>query len=386
MNGWLIIFYLSFLLALPNPLYSQIFGSFSPLLIEVGAAARGVGGAAVSRHDPASVYYNPASITGTKSIKGSIFGSPFTFSPRREVVYHTIAYRIGNRWVIGASFFNFQIEFTNSVDGEVIWKRTDSWKTFNITLAKQVRPRISLGATFKYFRTNFAERSLDILELGGSSNTYSFDLGILGNSFFPWSTLISKSGKSDFFVIGVKNIRKQSRGLSFGVSLLNVGPRYKFNPAFNDKVAQPLNLRVGGLWQAIETNLIGLNVTLAGEKELINLNKEYDPWYKALINGWGNNKPEFRRENGVEITFLNFLFLRLGITKRFFFSNGNKIYYNINSYGIGFGGTGYTFNYSVTTNVFEHSILDAIKDPGKFTDYRYDSSDKQRGFSFSIDL
>ena len=276
------------------------------LLIDPDARAGGMGGASVALSDDAlATHYNPAGITGVKRISGEL--SYYRWLPELASDLH---YFHGSGVIKLAGYGHVGIAFTYLSLGEKV--RTDEFGnvkgTFNsnelamaLSYADQLTDNFSSGLSAKFIYSSLGERGVGMEKGKGTGTTFALDLGILYKNILPQLTILGTATHSDFAKF-LSN--RKSRGLSIGLSVCNIGPDISYID-LNQKDPLPTDLRVGGAYRVVDTDIIGANLAIDYTKELVKLNKNsakdfFDP-SRGLILKFGG-----------EVTFLYLLTLRGG--------------------------------------------------------------------------
>jgi hypothetical protein len=150
---------------------------------------------------------------------------------------------------------------------------------------------------------------------------------------------------------------KLSPGFSLGVALANVGSKLEFIDATQ---ADPLpqNLRVGLVWNMIDTDVLGFAATGEFRKILIKTNRtgRTDGAIKAIFTAWSDQslRDEFSEAlytGGVEVSFVQLAAIRLG---RYW--DGDESY-GFNTFGYSIGPPAVRFSFARFTP-FKSSLID----------------------------
>lgn len=161
------------------------------------------------------------------------------------------------------------------------------------------------GITLQFLRSTLS---------GTAENSWAFDLGINRVNLFPSLTFIPSGELNSEFI---KRIQKSGcfQGLNIGAALLNAGPHIAY---LDESQADPIpqRLRVGIAYQAISSEIFGIEALFDFEKELVHWNEDErkaDPFYKAWITGWqGKTFKEAIYHFGIEVQLISVLNFRYG--------------------------------------------------------------------------
>jgi hypothetical protein len=296
------------------------------VLMSLPPGARGLalaGASTAASIDASAIYYNPAGLTSTKTLSFSADGIAFPF-PMAEFFrnvntpFYNLsgAYNIPEAGVLAVSYAYHRFETEEAFGGNF----TKSEYLVSAAFSRQLSERFSGGAAAKLGRLSMGTAGSGLFDFTASAGLFALDLGFL----FRDATCQPILGTS-----------MKSTGLSLGLALKEIGPKYSFFDGQDEAI--PTNMRFGLSydWLAVE------NVSSMVTVDLVKyLNDGYVPdktysWFSPLINGWTDQSfaDEMRHISysaGLEIGYRDVVFFRLG--------RGRDFTPAINTWAVGIGG------------------------------------------------
>lgn len=281
--------------------------------IDPVAIGRGESGTA-SAAGVQSLTFNPAHVNQLQSYQ--------VFYNRQSFGEHVVsdfsyfmagaAYRLKEEHTLAIYWRRFGFGETFRTDP--LWVFNEKFEPYDMSLGlvygRRFGENLFGGVTLKYLRSFLGSfRDEDI-----TANSWAFDLGINRVNLFP-SLTFKPSGtvNSEF----IKKIQKPNRfqGLNIGAALLNAGPRIAY---IDERQADPIpqRLRVGIAYQAVSSEIFGLQALFDFEKELVHKDEgkmKADPFYKAWFTGWeGKTFKEAIYHFGIEVQLISIVNFRYG--------------------------------------------------------------------------
>jgi hypothetical protein len=241
------------------------------LLLAPDARGKSLGeGGSVFSTGAISAYYNPALLVTTNEISGeygfyrhlpkltgdSSVRNAYISSKLDDLVYLGIGYsRLSYGKQVRTDEFGRDLGTFESYDYAVgFWAAL----TFD--------PHNSVGVGIKIIESHLAEVGAGSERGKGTASTFAFDFGILSRNHLPETTWpIERTYSSDF----PKLLRaERNAGFSFGLSLANLGKGLDYvNADQTDPL--PRRLRLGFGFQAINTDPVGLQLTIDATKVMV---------------------------------------------------------------------------------------------------------------------
>jgi hypothetical protein len=188
-----------------------------------------------------------------------------------------------------------------------------------LAVAVKLGQHARLGTGFKFVHVNFG--SLPSI-IGpslkeASASAFAIDLGFLYDGFLP-SAHVSRQILNRPLPWQKWAHNKLPPGFSFGAALANVGSQLKLRGATQGDPL-PQNLRVGLVWNVIDTDVLGLVATGEFKKILIKYNRKggADGAFKALFTTWTDQslREELSQADysgGLEVSLLQIAAVRVG--------------------------------------------------------------------------
>lgn len=297
------------------------------LLIPPDARGRALGeGGSVFSKGAISAYYNPALLVTSELFSGEFnycdYAPDFVDGMSTKNIF--ISNNIDDMFYCALGYTRF--DFSNGLD--IPEYESESYDySLGIWAAVSFDPHNSLGAGIKYIKRYHQSSYMGsdyVSSREGSS--YAFDFGLLSRNHLPVATL---SNDTIYYPVLHKLCRsKRDRGFSFGISLANVGKAMTF---FDENKAYPIprNFRFAAGYQAIDTEPVGLRLTLDATKLLIDVDDSFKEEWNEIAWSYG-----------LEATFYYILDFRLG---RLFDRSG---YQRFNTVGFGLGPEWLRLDYS----------------------------------------
>jgi hypothetical protein len=296
------------------------------LLITPDARSKALGdGGSVFSKGAISAYYNPALLVTSEMFSGEFNYSDYApdFISGSSIKNIFISHKISDKAYCGMGYSRF--DFSGSADiPEYKFKSYDY--SLGLWAAISYDPHISLGAGIKYIKRYRAVFYDGMEQTSHDGTSYAFDFGILSIDHLPFTTW--KNDK--IYYPGLHRLFKLERdnGFSFGISLANVGKAMTF---YDENTAYPIprNFRFAAGYQAIDTEPVGLKLTIDATKLLVDVHDSFKEEWSEIAWSYG-----------LEATFYYILDFRLG---RLFDRSG---YQRFNTFGFGIGPEWLSLDYS----------------------------------------
>ena len=241
------------------------------LYFRPSAVSSSMGGIGVAYfHDAYSAYFNPAGLafSPTFTAAGS-FDQPLPIFPGEGYSFIGTSGRIGHLIAVGLStnlYWKGDQALTASNGPAIV--RVESpfdWQG-KISFAYRVGENTAVGASVSLLESTISDYAPP-QEVGkGRSSDFLFDLGFLRTSLLPAAT-VTTLGPDLSLPFESLIDRRAGTGISFGLSLLNLGAKMKYiAPSQSDP--PPSTLLIGATYYPLQTSLVGLIVGLDAEKRL----------------------------------------------------------------------------------------------------------------------
>ncbi len=279
--------------------------NFLGLPVDPAAIGRGETGTAFTT-GPQSLTLNPAHVNKLKNWEVFYNRQNFKTNTSAENFSYFLggtSYRLDERNILAIYWRQFGF-------GEHFPVEDQNDMSIGLVLGRRVSKNLVTGITIKYLRSSIAfveNRTL-------SANSWAIDLGINRTNLFPSLTVTPVNETGLAFI---KSIREPvtSQGVNIGIALLNAGPNITYIDG-NQANPIPQRLRIGLAYQAVSSDIFGLQALFDFEKELVHWNEENsqaDSYYKAWFTGWkGNTFKEAIYHFGIEMQLISILKLRYG--------------------------------------------------------------------------
>ncbi|MCP4582891.1 MAG: PorV/PorQ family protein [candidate division Zixibacteria bacterium] len=316
----------SFVLISFTPSYAQVSHTAVPFLL-MTPDARGksmADGGSVYSTGAASVFYNPANLMSVEKYTGDLnYTRPFPdLADDLFAVNLYAAAGIGDqiRCAIGMNRLDFGSQERVGEYGESLGEYNSYDLAVGLYGALDLDSTTHIGVGVKYIRSHLSDNAAD--------KSFAFDFGMLFKNRFPGLTYITDE-------YAYPEIRKavnarDTRGISIGISLANLGPALSYIDA-DQKDPLPRVMRLGIGYQAVDKANLGIRTTFDATKLLIDM----DDGFKTELD-------EIVLSYGIETTIYYFLTLRGG---RFFDVVGDQRMWSIGG-GLGVEGLRIDFSYT----------------------------------------
>lgn len=246
-------------LSITTTIYSQS-STARFLFLQPSSEVTSLGGAGVSiPNNSFAAYYNPASFALVNTFEmAASFERPFSsfYNDTHSMITFVNPFEEFGSVALTFNLFWLDPQIRNSYgytyDKPKLFSPTHS--QIKLSYATFIYPNLSFGTSFSLLNINHTEIPTAQEQGDGIVSTVLFDLGLLYNNLFPNLTYSTQSKLSN------KLIDESSpKGLSIGVSLINLGP----NIYFVDKPQAdnpPSFLLLGISYWPISTDLISSRV------------------------------------------------------------------------------------------------------------------------------
>ena len=284
---------------------------------------------------------------------------------------------------VGFSYTNFDLgESIRIVEGDTI-RFKSTFSAFSATMGGNLLRGMLYGISVRHiWQSGFYDRQRG--EVTFTSN--SVDVGFLKQNAFSWLTINYMIPFEIFHNLVLPTAKKNTSGMSFGISLSNIGPRMQFLD--NDtKFPLPQMLRIGVSHYIINNGALAVRAAYDRHKFIISYDEdsgEANTWYKAIFNSWGEDSPIWIKQYGLEIKLFNVISIRRGFEHDDRVRGEDNSLVNLDSRSIVIGSEGFRLVYTETDLVKRHSVWDAIKDPEVFRDYVPSFQGRLKTFTFSV--
>ncbi len=283
------------------------------LLIAPDARGRSLGeGGSIFSRGAVSAYYNPALLVTSEMFSGEFnyckYAPEFIDDLSVKNIFLSHKFKDLGYFGIGYTRFDYGYSFGsgNSYDYALGFWAALSFDAHN-----------SVGVGAKYIK-----RKYEYFDYWGGlesyeGSSYAFDFGILSRNHFPGVTW--KNDKIYYPVLHRLFKVERDKGFSFGISLANLGKAMTF---YDENTAYPIprNFRFAAGYQAIDSEPVGMRLTVDATKLLINVKDSFKEEWNEIVWSYG-----------LEATFYYIFDFRLG---RLF---DRDSYQRFNTIGFGLG-------------------------------------------------
>ncbi len=299
------------------------------LLISPGARSAGMGEAFVAVADDASaVFWNPAGLAYQYGKQITFMHANWLPGLTNDLFYEFLAYRMSIEGVgtVGFNVIYLDLGEQQRTDeqGNQLEKFSSNEFAISACYGTTVTDNIAMGVTLRFIRSNLSKFGAGAEIGSGQASVFAFDVGLLYT--FPFH-----DGK-----------------LSWGVNISNMGPKISYIDAAQ---ADPLptNLKTGFAYRLINQKYNKLTIAADINKLLVTprADKPADPFYKALITSWYDDKPfqreldKITRSIGMEYWYSDLIALRAG----YYYDKEGKVRYTSFGAGLKYSLYGFDFGY-----------------------------------------
>ena len=313
------------------------------LLISPGARASGMGESFVALADDATaIYWNPGGLAFLEGKEIIFMHCKWLPGLVDDMFYEFASYRhyvesIGGTIAANVTYLNMGEQVWTGEGGDEMG-RFQSYD-FAITLgyATKVTDNVGLGVNVRYIQSMLAPDWVDVgQEKGsGSGNAFAFDVGVL------W--------KLGFI-----------KGLSFGATLANMGPKIAYVDAAQ---ADPLptNLKLGFAYRILDKKYNRLTMTMDTNKLMVvKEGDESDAFYEAVFTSWTDKPLDQQLKElitcvGLEYVYNNMIFLRTG----YYYDEVGKVKFP--TFGAGLQYNEYRFDFAYVAAEKGHPLSDTMR-------------------------
>ena len=242
--------------------------SFDEYFLLITPDARGCGlanGGGAFAHGASAAYYNPANLaTINKCDIEFSYINPETHDERYKIFDYRIGANIGKWGYWGIAFYNDSWDYTYYLF-DYTTRGKINHKIVNLNMAYSINPHISLGTGVKYIYNHFKESYSLFSSWGYTRQSIALDIGINISNIFPNFTLMKNE-----YMMEKPGIVNSHKGVSLGLSFANIGPIAR-KTENSDKPHLPQRMRISTGYQMINTDNIGLQLTLDATTFLIDI-------------------------------------------------------------------------------------------------------------------
>lgn len=294
------------------------------LLITPDARGKSLGeGASVFSKGAISVYYNPALLVTSEEFSGE-----YNYCEYMPNLFHNLppikGYYLSSNYTdlvyfgMGYSKFLYGRQERTDEYGNSLGTFESYETALGFWAALSFNPDNSVGVGIKFIESHLAEVGAGSERGKGSASAVAFDFGIMSRNHLSETTW----RKDNIFYPNLHRLFRPERyeGFSFGISIANLGEDINYIDA-DQADPLPRRLRAGFGFQAIDTEPVGLQLTIDATKILV-------------------GDSEIAWSYGLESEFYYLLIFRLG---RFYDYDGHHRY---NTIGFGIGPEWIRLDYS----------------------------------------
>lgn len=331
---------------------AQGFGSFGALFLTLSpsAVANGMGsGSVAASTDASAIYYNPAALA--RLGRATIEGNTFKLLPELidDARYSHLAgvYQFNslNGLWLGVAYTRLGLgeqTYTGEDSPEPIGVFEPNDWALSLAAATRLGQQTRFGLGIKYIRSNFFYKQEE------SASSFAIDLGFLYDGFLP-AVHYSRQFLKEPLPWSKWAAKGLPPGFSLGVALVNIGPKIEY---IEETQADPLpqNLRIGLVWNIIDSDVIGIAATGEFLKYLVKINEDgtTDGPLEALFTAWTDQSlhdefSEATYEGGFEVSFLRVGAIRFG---RHW---DGDLHFGYNTFGYSLGPPALRFSFAKTS-------------------------------------
>lgn len=242
------------------------------------------GGSAFSK-GAASVYYNPALLATSGDFSAEI-------NEYKQDIYDAFTMnlyfsrRLKDWASVGIGYTRFDYKIRWDCDGYNDCPGRDDIRDYSLGVwaAFSDDPNNSYGVGIKYMETH--PGSLSYFQRMGLFSTIAFDFGWLSRNLFPKATWQN----DDIFYPDLHRLFKvdRDRGFTLGISLSNLGKSLTLDDYFSYiSYPMPKRMRVAAGYQAVDSEPVGLRLTIDATKLLIDLHDTFKAEWSEVAWSYG---------------------------------------------------------------------------------------------------
>jgi hypothetical protein len=259
------------------------------LLMAPDARGRSMGeGGSVFATGAVAAFYNPASIVSVTTAAGEF--NYFKPMPSWENnlyalnIYAAFALPNSLRFAVGMNRLDYGTFELIGPYGEILWRYEYYDFAISAYSAVDFDSLSSVGIGIKYIYSQaIADWTGGNLGLA-DGNILAADFGMLFRNRFR--NLTYTSSNYTFPEIRKWARTRDNRGLSFGISVANLGPKVSYENS-DRKDPLPINLRLAAGYQVIDTDILGFDITFDATKLLIDLNDSFKTELDEIVLSYG---------------------------------------------------------------------------------------------------
>ncbi len=314
------------------------------LLISPGARASGMGESFVAIADDATaIFWNPAGLAFLEGRELVLMHCKWLPGLVNDMYYEFGSYRqhfesLGG--TIGANVTYLNMGEQTWMDETGNERGTFFSYDFAITLsyATKLTENLGLGVSARFIQSLLAPDWVDVgAEKGsGKGNAFALDIGVLYKNLFV-------------------------KGLSFGASLTNMGPKITYvDAAQADPI--PTNLKIGFAYRVLDMDYNRLTISVDTNKLMVVRKQDgtSDPFYKAIFTSWtdqpfGDQLKQLITSVGAEYVYNNMIFLRAG----YYYDETGKVKFP--AFGAGLQYAQYRFDFAYVAAEQGHPLSDTMR-------------------------
>lgn len=291
------------------------------LLIAPDARGRSMGdGGSVFSNGAVSTYYNPALLVTSEEFSGEYnhcqYLPKLTDDLSIKNIYLSHKLKDWGYYGIGYTRLDYGKKMLTDEAGNLLGMASSYDYALGFWAAFSFDPDNSFGAGFKYIERHLADIGAGSKSRSNAS-TIAFDFGMLSRNHFPEATWRNDK----IYYPGLRRLFRveRNKGLVFGVSVANLGKDLVYVDA-DQSDPLPKRLRLGIGYQAIDSEPVGLRLTVDATKLLIDMDDPFKEEWNEIVWSYG-----------VESTFYYLLNFRLG---RLLDREGRQRFYTV-GFGLG---------------------------------------------------
>ncbi len=258
------------------------------LLITPDTRGKSMGdGGSVFSNGAVSAYYNPALLVSSEEFSGEYNYCQYLPKLADDLsinnIYLSSKFSDLAYFGMGYSRFSYGEQELTDEAGNSLGTASSYDYALGFWAAFSFDADNSFGAGFKYIKRHLAEIGAGSKSKSNAS-TIAFDFGLLSRNNFPAATWRNDK----IYYPGLRRLFRveRNKGLVFGVSVANLGKDLAYVDA-DQSDPLPKRLRLGIGYQAIDSEPVGLRLTVDATKLLIDMNDPFKEEWNEIIWSYG---------------------------------------------------------------------------------------------------